>query len=103
MTMNRGTESKNKRVFRVSSLYERNLVFFDDSSSDLTEHLLRYLDGDEYDELQVATEIKPDIDDWTITDLYGSYRDLGAHFANSNAALVGAAANSPTIDYLYKN
>jgi hypothetical protein len=93
---NRGTESKNKRVFRVSSLYERNEVFFDDSGSDLTEHLLRYLDGDEYDELQVATEIKPDIDDWTITDLYGSYRDLGGHFANSNAALVGSAANAPT-------
>jgi len=99
---NRGTESKNKRVFRVSSLYERNEVFFDDSSSDLTEHLLRYLDGDEYDELQAATEIKPDINDWTITDLYGSYRDLGGHFANSNAALVGSVGNAPATRLLGK-
>ena len=91
---NRGTESKNRRVFRVSSLYQRNEVFFNDSDSDLTRHLLRYLDGEEHDELQAATTIKPDINDWTITDLYGSFRDLGANLANNNAALVGAVSNS---------
>ena len=91
---NRGTASKNMRVFRVSSWYQRNEVFFNDSDSDLTKHLLRYLDGEEYDELQVATTIKPDINDWTITDLYGSYRDVGRHFANNNAALVGSVSNS---------
>jgi len=91
---NRGTASKNKRVFRVSSLYKRNEVFFNDSDSDLTRHLLRYLDGDEHDELQAATSIKPDINDWTITDLYGSFRDVGASFANSNAALTGSVPNS---------
>ena len=91
---NRGTASKNKRVFRVSSLYQRNEVFFNDSDSDLTRHLLRYLDGEEHDELQAATTIKLDIDDWTITDLYGSFRDVGGNFANNNAALVGAVSNS---------
>jgi hypothetical protein len=91
---NRGTASKNKRVFRVSSLYQRNEVFFNDSSPDLTEHLLRYLDGEEHDELQAATTIKPDINDWTITDLYGSYRDIGGNFANSNAALTSSGSNS---------
>jgi len=91
---NRGTESKNNRVFRVSSLYQRNEVFFNDSDSDLTRHLLRYLDGEEYDELQAATTIKPDINDWTITDLYGSFRDVGGNFANNNAALVGSVSNS---------
>ena len=99
---NRGTESKNKRVFRVSSLYERNEVFFDDSSSDLTNHLLRYLDWEEHDDLEAATEIKPDINDWTITDLYGSHRDVGAHFANSSAALVGSTNNSQTPSFSRK-
>ena len=83
---NRGTASNNKRVFRVSSLYERNEVFFNDPGSDLTTHLLRYLDGKENDELQAATTIKPDINDWTITDLYGSFREVGGSLAN-NAAL----------------
>ena len=89
---NRGTESKNKRVFRVSSLYERNQVFFPDFDADLTEHLLIYLEGDERDELQAATKIKTDIDDWTVTDLYGSTRDLGASLASNNAALDGAVS-----------
>ena len=83
---NRGTASNNKRVFRVSSLYERNEVFFNDPVSDLTTHLLLYLDGKENDELQAATTIKPDINDWTITDLYGSFREVGGSLAN-NAAL----------------
>jgi hypothetical protein len=87
---NRGTESKNKRVFRVSSLYQRNAVFFEDFDADLKEHLLTYLEGDEKAELQAATTIKADINDWTIPDLYGSTRDVAGSFANSNAALVGA-------------
>ena len=89
---NRGTYSRNKRTFRVSSLYERNQVFFPDFDADLTEHLLIYLEGDERAELQAATKIKTDIDDWTVTDLYGSTRDLGASLANNNAALDGAVS-----------
>ena len=89
---NRGTESKNKRVFRVSSLYERNQVFFPDFDADLTEHLLTYLEGDERSEIQAATQINTDIEDWTVTDLYGSTRDLGAGLATNNAALAGAVA-----------
>ena len=89
---NRGTESKSKRVFRVSSLYERNQAFFPDFDADLTEHLLTYLEGDERAEIQAATQIKTDIEDWTVTDLYGSTRDLGASLANNNAALAGAVS-----------
>ncbi len=89
---NRGTESKSKRVFRVSSLYKRNELFFTDFQSDLTEHLLAYLEGEERVELQGATKIKADINDWTVTDLYGSKRNLGGSMASSNAALVGAVS-----------
>ncbi len=87
---NRGTEGKNKRVFRVSSLYERNEQFFINFETDLTEHLLTYLEGEERIELQAATKIKADIDDWTVSDLFGSSRNLAGSLANSNAALVGA-------------
>ena len=89
---NRGTESKNSRVFRVSSLYQRNQVFFPDFDADLTAHLLTYLEGEERAELQAATKIKADINDWTVTSLYGGGRDLGAAFATSNAALNGAVS-----------
>lgn len=87
---NRGTEGKNKRVFRVSSLYERNEQFFTNFETDLTEHLLTFLEGEERIELQAATKIKADIDDWTVTDLFGSSRNLAGSLASSNAALVGA-------------
>lgn len=89
---NRGTDSKNSKTFRVSSLYERNAVFFPDFDADLTEHLLTYLEGKEVDELKAASKIKTDIDDWTITDLYGSSRDLGGTLANNSAALDGAVS-----------
>ena len=91
---NRGTESKSKRTFRVSSLYERNEPFFINFDTDLTEHLLNYLEGDERVELQAATKIKADIDDWTVTDLFGSSRNLAGSLANSNAALVGAVTGA---------
>lgn len=89
---NRGTDSKNAKTFRVSSLYERNAVFFPDFKTDLTEHLLTFLEGKEVDELKAASKIKTDIDDWTITDLFGSTRDLGGALASNSAALDGAVS-----------
>ena len=89
---NRGTESRNDEVFRVSSLYQRNAAFFPDFNDDLKVHLLTYLEGDERDELRNATVIEADIDDWTVTDLYGSTQTVGGSFATSNAALGGSVA-----------
>jgi len=91
---NRGTESKNRRVFRVSSLYQRNADYFPDFDNDLTAHLLTYLEGDERSDLQKANNIKPDIEDWTITDLYGTSRNLGGSLATNAAALDGAMGNN---------
>lgn len=93
---NRGTQSKNERVFRVSSLYERNDVFFDESGADLEEHLLRYLEGEQRNELQAAAKIKKDISDWTVTDLYGSYREAVGSLADNYAALMGAVSGAQT-------
>lgn len=91
---NRGTESTRGHVFRVSSLYVRNQVFFPDFDDDLTAHLLAYLEGEERTDLQTATSIRADINDWTVPDLYGSSRNPGGSFATSSAALGGAFSGS---------
>jgi len=93
---NRGTYSKSEKSFRVSSLYERNEVYFVDFDSDLTEHLLVYLEGYEQTMLKSATSLKADINDWTITDLGGSYRDVGGSFATNNAALLNSVKSTVT-------
>jgi len=95
---NRGTYSKDEKVFQVSSLYDRNRVFFPDFKSDLKEHLLTYLDQPERSELQSASTLKPNIDDWTVTDLGGTTRDLGASFADSNAALLDSVRSTVAQD-----
>ncbi len=100
---NRGTESKNKRVFRVSGFYQRNAKYFPDFDTDLTAHLLTYLEGDEHDDLQKATRIDADIEDWTITDLYGTTRNLGGSLANNSAALDGAVAGNSSASLTSKS
>ncbi len=87
---NRGTYAKDERTFRASSLYDRNRLYFPNFQVDLKKHLLTYLEGPEKGELQAATTIKPDIDDWTVTDLYGSYPELGGSLADNSAALLGS-------------
>lgn len=91
---NRGTESRNEDEFRVSSLYQRNKAFFGASNTTLKEHLLRYLEGDQRAQLAAATEIVPDIYDWTTTDLFGSQREPAGSIANNSAALMGASIGS---------
>jgi hypothetical protein len=90
---NRGTESKDSKTFRVSSLYERDEAFFP-TDDVLKKHLLRYLQSPELEELQAASKIKRDIDDWTITDLYGSSRDPGGSLATNAAALLDSSTST---------
>ena len=89
---NRGTYPKNESVFNVSSLYERNGFYFPDFEADLREHLLAYLEPPEKYELESATKIDPDIDDWSVTDLFGSHTRIGGSFADSSAALLDATS-----------
>lgn len=85
---NRGTYPKNEEVFRASSLYDRNRDYFPNFQQDLRKHLLTFLEGQEKAELEASTTIKPDISDWTVTDLYGSYPELGGSLAENSAALL---------------
>jgi hypothetical protein len=91
---NRGTYSDSETVFKVSSLYERNAAWFPAFDADLRTHLLAFLEGDERGELQAASKIKPNIDDWTVTDVYGTYWEPGGSVADNNAALLDSVKNS---------
>ncbi|MDH5241689.1 MAG: DUF547 domain-containing protein [Gammaproteobacteria bacterium] len=91
---NRGTASQNAKKFRVSSFYERNKAFFPNFEADLTAHILEYVEGDERTALQSASTIKPDISDWTVTDLGGTRRVIGGSFSDSSAALMGSVNSS---------
>ncbi len=85
---NRGTYGKNKKAFRVSSLYERNEVFFPNFDEDLRAHLLEHLEGFTRHQLQDATRIRTNIDDWHITDVYGTERTYGGGVSTNEAALL---------------
>lgn len=85
---NRGTFSRDERTFRVSRFYERNKAFFPNFETDLSAHLMNYLEGYERNELQAAGRIKADIDDWTVTDLGGTQQKIGGSLADSRAALM---------------
>ena len=95
---NRGTYSQDPKTFQVSSLYDRNRSFFPDFKSDLTKHLMVFIEGDERIELQAASVLKPNITDWTVTDFGGTYRDFGNGFANNNAALLDSVKSTVPAD-----
>lgn len=95
---NRGTYGKDEKVFEVSSLYDRNRVYFPNFNRDLKTHLLDYIQGPERRDLEAASVLKPDIDDWTVADLGGTNRDLGAVFADSNAALLDSVKGTTPMD-----
>jgi hypothetical protein len=77
----------------VSTFYERSAAYFPDFQQDLRAHLFVFLEGPELQALKAASELDPDIDDWTVTDLYGSYDSIGGSFADNNAALVDSIQN----------
>ncbi|MDH5620657.1 MAG: DUF547 domain-containing protein [Gammaproteobacteria bacterium] len=95
---NRGTYSLDERTFRVSSMYDRNRDYFPKFKEDLSAHLVKYMDGYERIELEKATSIKPDIYDWTVTDLGGTHQRIGGSFADSSAALLDSYKGTTPAD-----
>ncbi len=86
---NRGTYTR-EGDFEVSSYYERNSRYFPNFDQDLKNHLLSYIEGPERSVLRDTDRLSPDIDDWTIADVYGTYRQIGGSFATSQAAMIDA-------------
>jgi uncharacterized protein DUF547 len=87
---NRGTYADKKNVIRVSSLYQRNADYFPHFKTDLKKHLLRYIEGYTRSKLEDSKKIKVNINDWKITDLYGSTRSFGGSTSTNNAALLNS-------------
>ena len=93
---NRGVNrdpSMNK-VHKVSSLYERNRVYFPDFNTDLYAHLLKYLEGDVRKKFKSEKTLSPVIDDWTVTDLFGTFPVVRTAAATNPAAFLGALVST---------
>ncbi|SDE21255.1 DUF547 domain-containing protein [Kordiimonas lacus] len=80
---NRGARYKWGKL-RVSELYQVNAALFPDFERDLKRHLYQYAYASFRDRIRDAKEIRPDIDDWYVADLYGGNRALSS--ANTNGA-----------------
>jgi len=95
---NRGTYARDEKTFRASSLYDRNSAYFPKFQSDLSKHLLQYLEGRERSALETTNKIKTNIDDWELTDLGGSHQRVGGSFATSRAALLDSVKSTTPMD-----
>ncbi len=91
---NRGTYARDPKVFRVSSFYDRSRPYFPQFEDDLTKHLLQYLSGEEKSALEVAENLKPNINDWDVTDLGGSHQRIGGSLADNRAALLDSVRST---------
>jgi hypothetical protein len=89
---NRGTNrsSDKYKVRSVSSLYARNSVYFPDFNTDLSAHLLKYIEGDGRGMAKSKATLKPVINDWTITDFWGTFPEDRFSGVGSPAGLMGA-------------
>ena len=81
-------------VHKVSSLYARNSDYFADFNSDLYKHLLMYLEGDVRDDFISAKTLSPVIDNWSVTDLFGTFPEVRTSAATNPAALLGALVST---------
>jgi len=80
---NRGARYKWGKL-RVSELYRMNAGLFPNFEKDLKRHLYKYAYASFRDRVRDAKDIKADIDDWYVADLYGGNRALSS--ANTNGA-----------------
>jgi len=75
---NRGTSVNRKlNEVRTSYFYLQNSRYFPNFNNDLKRHLLLYANDDITGEIMLAKELKPNITNWKVTDLYGTTRTFG--------------------------
>lgn len=89
---NRGTNrvSSKYKIQKISSLYARSSAYFPNFNEDLAEHLLKYIEGGEQSGVKAKKTLKPIINDWTVTDLWGTFPEIRAGISTNPAALMGA-------------
>ncbi|MBL4940205.1 MAG: DUF547 domain-containing protein [Colwellia sp.] len=74
---NRGTSVNKFHNVRTSYFYQQNATYFPRFNDDLKRHLLLYANDDITDEIMLAKELKPNITNWKVNDLYGTIRTFG--------------------------
>jgi len=95
---NRGTYASKKDVVSVSSFYRRNERYFPHFKQDVKKHILEYLQGSRMREkLADANKVRANIDNWTISDVYGTTRHSGGSINNNSAALMDSVSAVPGI------
>lgn len=94
---NRGVFQGKKNKLRVSRYYEQNKVLFPNFESDLAKHLLYYANGSIRKSIENASSIKTDIEDWTITDVYGTLRTYGGGINDNGAAMLDSTSSTASI------
>ncbi|TGV20929.1 DUF547 domain-containing protein [Pseudoalteromonas sp. MEBiC 03607] len=91
---NRGMQIKRKNRLYVSKYYEQAKPLFDDFEADLREHLEDYAEGSMKSDVKYAKRFEVDIEDWSITDLYGTERSFGATASTNPAAMLNAVVSN---------
>ena len=91
---NRGVFKGKKNKLRISKFYEQNQAVFPNFKEDFTKHILYYANGPIRDDIQNAKSFKMNIENWTITDVFGSVRTYGASINNNGAAMLDSVNSS---------
>lgn len=92
---NRGvSRDPSRKVHKVSGLYERNRDYFPDFNTDLSSHLLKYLEGKTRKKFKPERTLNPTINDWTVTDLFGTFPEVRTAAATNPAAFLGALVST---------
>lgn len=101
---NRGTYVEDEETVRVSSFYKRNAAFFPNFDDDLKAHLTKYANDDIKPNLIAATHLQPTINNWTITDIWGTIRDFSSSLNTNPAALLSSDGGANIIEtFVVKN
>ncbi|MBL4940739.1 MAG: DUF547 domain-containing protein [Colwellia sp.] len=90
---NRGVFKGKKNKLRVSRFYEQSKSLFPNFKEDLRKQLLYYANGAIRYAIEDASSIRTNIEDWTITDVYGTSRKYGGGANNNAAAMLGSVSS----------
>ena len=100
---NRGTNIDSLNSLEVSSYYARNADYFPNFSNDLKLHLLQFADETTQEIINKSDKIEPIINNWAITDLFGSKRVFGGAMSTNSAASIGMSRNYALTDKVTKD
>lgn len=93
---NRGLYLGKKNRVYVSKYYEQTRPLFENFENDLQYHLEKYVDTNMRYDVKNAKSIKLKIEDWSITDIFGTERVIGGSSATNGAAMLNAVVSNST-------